>query len=179
MSLKLVVGVSKKRGLPEYSSVGASCNVEIELETSLLPHDLDTFHQRVRAAYAACRQAVDDELGRLQAHAAPWETRQAPANGPARRNGNSSAAARSSTRSAAGQPRRTATANQVRAIVTIARRQEADLPSFLRAQYGVDRPEDLSLAEASQLISRLESAAACGAAPTGRFEWTRSSESDQ
>jgi len=42
MPLKLNVGVSKKLGLPEYSSVGASCNVEVELDSTML-HDLDGF----------------------------------------------------------------------------------------------------------------------------------------
>jgi hypothetical protein len=157
MPLKLNVGVSKKLGLPEYSSVGASCNVEVELETGLLQHDLDTFHQRLRAAYGTCRQAVNDELTRLQAHPAPAETRLAPTNGQADRNGKPSGVNGSPTRSAVSRARRPATANQVRAIVTIARRQEADLQSFLRADYGVDRPEDLSLAEASKLIDQLES----------------------
>ena len=36
MPLKLNVGVTKKLGLPEYSSVGASCN----LETVLAHHPL-------------------------------------------------------------------------------------------------------------------------------------------
>ena len=31
MSLKLNVGVSRKVGLPDYGSVGASCNLETDL----------------------------------------------------------------------------------------------------------------------------------------------------
>jgi hypothetical protein len=47
----------------------------------------------------------------------------------------------------------------VRALVTIARRQQADLEGLLRDDYGVDRPEDLSVAQASRLIDQLKAAA--------------------
>jgi hypothetical protein len=64
MALKLTVGLSKKLGLPNFSSLGASCHVEIELDQSLLFHDLDGFHERAKSAFIACRQAVVDELCR-------------------------------------------------------------------------------------------------------------------
>jgi len=67
MALKLNVGVSRKVGLPDYGSVGASCNLELEVEVGLLERDLDAFHARVRDAYVAAHQAVHDELARLQA----------------------------------------------------------------------------------------------------------------
>src|SRR5260370_8874720 len=71
MPLKLNVGVSRKLGLPDYCSAGASCNIEVELDSGLLQHDLGTFDAEVRAAFVAARQAVDDELVRLQAQPAP------------------------------------------------------------------------------------------------------------
>jgi len=81
--MKLNVGVSKKQGLPDYGSVGASCHVEVELEGSLLQNDLETFHRHVRNAYVACSQAVADELCR---HQAPAEAHAAqPAHQPATR----------------------------------------------------------------------------------------------
>ncbi len=74
MPLKLFAGISKKTGLPNYGSLGASCHVEVELDGSLSPDDLDTFHRHVRRTYAACADAVNKELARHRA---------APADGPA------------------------------------------------------------------------------------------------
>jgi hypothetical protein len=65
MPLKLNVGVSRKIGLPDYGSIGASCNVE--LENGLPDEDLEGFHARVKWSYVAAHRAVVDELARRQA----------------------------------------------------------------------------------------------------------------
>ncbi len=64
--MKLNVGISKKIGLPDYGSLGTTCNVEVEVDGRLIFDDLDGFHQKVRQAYVACAQAVNDELCRQQ-----------------------------------------------------------------------------------------------------------------
>jgi hypothetical protein len=158
MPLRLNVGVSRKLGLPEYSSVGASCNIDVELDSSLLQTDLDGFHTQVRDAFVAAQQAVNDELIRLQTQPAPPIA--APAHGPGHRNGSGTPSHGAPARNGAtnGRPVKPATPNQVRAIIAIARRQNADLEGLLRDEYGVDRPEDLNVSEASTLIDQLKAA---------------------
>jgi hypothetical protein len=63
--LKLHAGVSKKVGLPGYSSASASCTIEAELDSSLL-NDTEGFQVVVRRAYHSCEQAVADQIARLQ-----------------------------------------------------------------------------------------------------------------
>ena len=140
MPLTLNVGVSKKRGLPDYGSVGATCNVAVELDAALLTGDQNGFQRQVRNAYAACARAVNEELARHgpdDSHASNGAGR-APINGSNRSKG------------------RKATASQACAIRAIASRQQIDLDAELQSRYGVNRPEDLSIQEASELIDAIK-----------------------
>ena len=152
--LKLNVGVSRKVGLPDYGSVGASCNLEMELDSALLERDLDGFHARVRDAFIAARQAVQDELARVQPveFAQPAPTPLAPANGRSNDNGHRPSGPPERSRS------RKATEKQVKAIQAIARQQHADLDGLLQQDYGVQRPENLTLKQASDFIDMLKRA---------------------
>jgi hypothetical protein len=66
MPMKLNVGVCRKIGQPDYGSLGASCDVQLELSDALIFDDPAAFQQRVRQAYAACERAVDEQLGMSQ-----------------------------------------------------------------------------------------------------------------
>jgi hypothetical protein len=48
-----------------------------------------------------------------------------------------------------------ATPNQVKAINSIARRQDVDLLAILRQEFAVDRADELTLRQASAMIDRL------------------------
>ena len=74
MPLKLNVGISKTIGLPDYGSLGSTCHIEVEVDGRLIFDDLDGFHQKVRQAYVACAQAVNDELVTFGADAEADET---------------------------------------------------------------------------------------------------------
>ncbi len=163
MPMKLNVGVSRKVGMPDYGSVGASCNLEMELDSGLLEKDLDGFHARIRGAYVAAHQAVHDELARLQVSVDTSAERPSPRhattlarNGDAveERNGSSGHAQVDQSR---GQ--KPATPSQVKAILAISRRQNTKLGELLQQEYGVDRPEDLTIRQASDLIDLLKAPA--------------------
>jgi hypothetical protein len=146
MPMKLNVGVSRTVGLPDYGSVGASCNLELELDAALLERNLEAFHSHVRSAYVAAHQAVHDELARLQG--TKRESRESPPdratangadswNGHERSDGRNSPTRGSQTRS--GGTTIPATPNQVKAINSIARRQDVHLLALPREKEETER----------------------------------------
>ena len=64
MPLKLTIGLSRKCGLPDYGSLGASCQLEMELDAALLSQDPVGLGDQARRAYVACSEAVADALQR-------------------------------------------------------------------------------------------------------------------
>ena len=151
MGLKVNVGFAKKIGQPDYGSLGATCNVEFDLDGGFDNGSSEHFQDAVRRAYGACRQAVEAEIAANRSgpttngsvggqHAEPGNR---VANHTDGNNGNV----------------RNATSSQVRAIFAIANRNRVDLPGLLGSRFGVARPDDLSIRDASSLIDELKNPA--------------------
>ena len=149
MPLTLNVGLSRKIGLPDFGSLGATCHVTVELDGHLIQHDLEAFHRHVRQAYAACRQAVQEELSRQEAA----DTHPTGNNGNGHTNGH---AANGNGQARRRDNPRPATASQVRAIEAIAKRQRLDSPLYLENRFRVHSAGELTLTEASSLIDELK-----------------------
>ena len=156
--LKLHAGVSKKVGLPGFSSASASCTIEAELDSSLL-QDHEGFQVVVQRAYASCEQAVEDQIARLtsEGQSEPSqpqeiiEVRTSPAIQGASVN-------RLPPAQFTNPPSpRPATASQVKAIRAIAARRKIDLVGLLRERFGLTTADELGIRDASRLIDELKS----------------------
>jgi hypothetical protein len=164
MSITLTASFSRKLGQPNYSSVGASCQIQCELDSTLLAHDLDEFHRRVRSTYTACVRAVDDELARHLQNQDSASQQQEPlpelAPAPNEPGGNPTAQTNGADRPAAnlrnGRRGRRATSAQLRAIDRLTARSGVELPPLLQEDFAVTTPDQLSVAEAAQLIVYLQ-----------------------
>ena len=129
MPLKLSIASSRKIGEPNYGSRGATVGLEMEVDSSLVDNPRQ-LHERIRRLFRLAKQSVDLELG-------------SPTLG----------------RQQLDEPAsiiRPATDRQIRAIQAIAGRRNLDLTEELRGRFGIERPEDLSLNEASQLIDAIK-----------------------
>jgi hypothetical protein len=156
--LKLHAGVSKKVGLPGFSSASASCTIEAELDSALLT-DTAGFQIVVQRAYQSCEQAVADQIARLTSDS-PSDATQSPEIVEVRTSPTISGA--SVTRIPAAQfpnqpSPRPATASQVRALRAIAARRKIDLVAVLRERFGLTTADELGIRQASNLIDELKS----------------------
>lgn len=191
--LKLHAGVSKKVGLPGFSSASASCTIEAELDSTLL-NDTQGFQIVVRRAYQSCEQAVRDEITRLT-HDSPTDTslllpqsqtqsqiqaqpRQQEAvievrTSPAIQGPLVTATQRAPVQLIQSQlSPRPATASQVKAIRAIASRRRIDLVALLRERFGLQTADSLGIRQASDLIDELKSDDQDGTSASGHTNGT-------
>jgi hypothetical protein len=134
MPLKLSIGLSRKVGEVNYGSRGATVGLEMEADASLAQRP-EEFCRQIGQLFRLARESVDRELARPAG---------SDTNGAAR-NGDHQQVRRL----------RNATPNQLRALRAIAADQGRDLVAEIRQRYSVERPEELSLVEASELIDAL------------------------
>ncbi len=134
--LSLNIGFNRKVGEANYSSRGASVNLEIELD-SVLIDDPDRLKVRIRQLFDLAKAAVDEELNRGTASTGNGHTA----------NGNGSPCLNV----------RRATASQIRALHAIANRCGIQLADTLWTRFEIRNAESLSITEASELIDELNS----------------------
>lgn len=143
--LKLNVGLNRKVGEANFGSRGASVNLELELESGLVG-DPDKLKDRIRQLFVLAKASIEEELG---VQASPANTQHIGNGHAPNGNGNGHGNGHST--------HRLATASQARAIRAIAGRQRFDLEQLLGDRFGIVRPEELSIADASGLIDELKS----------------------
>ena len=155
MSLKLLLGISQKRGLSDDGSRAATCQLELELDADLMEGDREAFRQRVQGVYDLCAEAVENALARQgrRSSTEPESSRAEvdPAAGER-------PACPSSPNDAAGANGRVASASQLEYASALASRLPtmgaAGLESFCRKRW--QKPlAALNSIEASQLITAL------------------------
>lgn len=140
MPLRLNVGFSRKIGEANFGSRGASVNLEVELDSSVVD-STDRLRERIQHLFSLTKASVDAELGKHNHTGAKTAD-----------NGHHDGVATPPRRDAT----RRATASQARALHVIADRQQVDLAELLRQRFGVEQADDLSITEASALIDELK-----------------------
>jgi len=152
MPLKLNIGLARKVGEPNYSSRGASVNVEMELESALI-YEPVKLKDRIRQLFDVVRSSVTEELN---SHG----NNSGNDNGQTRNgdtNGNSNGAGHSPQNGTSQTSARPATSSQVKAILAIAAKQRLDVHLLLQNRFHATRPEQLSIRQASEFIDTLKS----------------------
>lgn len=157
MPLKLNVGLSRKIGTANYGSRGASVNLELELDSSIVTAP-ERLQERIRQMFVLAKSSIEEELhasntiGGAGPRGVTWNGSRSPTARPmdARTTSENSYDARRS-----GTP--TATTSQVRALRAIAHRGGINLDARVQEQFGVSSPVALTIAQASELIDDLKS----------------------
>ncbi len=165
MPVKLNVGLSRKVGEPNYGSRGATVNLELEIDSTLVAEP-DRLQERIRELFGLAKASIDEEL-----HVEPTQptanaqrstaqpatpSRQPHANGRsgAPRGATTGSRSNGNGRQPANNPP-PATASQVRALHAIANRLGLELEVEIQDRFDITDAATLTIAEASQLIDDL------------------------
>lgn len=142
MPLILNIGHSRKVGEPNYGSRGASVNLQMEVEASVV-REPEELQRKIKYLFGLAKTCVDEEL----AVNARQSKDRLSADGQLLAN-----------RSVNGSPSgvRSATKGQIRALHAISRQQRIDLTEELRRRFDMDRPDRLSVSQASELIDAMK-----------------------
>lgn len=144
---KVTVGLQQKIGQPNFGSIGASCTIEIQLDDDEACHP-GVIANRVTQSFAQCRASIEKELSLHEA--------EHPSGAPRVVHGPAEPRLAPDRRSATDRAPRAATEAQVRAIRAIASKAGVSLASELEQGFGVHNPNQLTMAQASQMIDSLK-----------------------
>lgn len=149
--MKVNVGLCRKVGEPNFSSRGASVNLELEIDSGLASEP-GKLHAKIRELFALVRASLAEELNGGHAvidngtqKAKEPDTPSTPTT-PTTGNGR-----QQQQRSVS----RSATPAQVKAIYGISRQKGVDLKALLQDRCQVQRPDDLTVRQASKMIDEL------------------------
>ena len=149
MPMKLNVGLSRKVGEPNYGSRGASVNLELELDNSLVEQP-ERLRDRIRQLYQLAKVSVDEELhgtgqqpvgnnghgvDHNNGHGGGLDQYRVTNHGNVNGNGQ--------RQLANGHGPRQATSFQIKAIHSIAGRNRIDVGRLVLDRFNVHRLEDL------------------------------------
>jgi hypothetical protein len=155
MPLKLNVGAGRKVTDNNYGSRGASISLEMELDTTLV-NDPPKLQKKIRHLFRVARTSLAEELNGGNHHAdgdvSPGGNGHQPSGERPAMNG---AGENHASRDAC--PRRS-TASQCKAIYAIARAAGVSLGDYLHDRYQAQRPDELTLPQASEAIDDLKAA---------------------
>lgn len=165
MPMKLNVGLSRKVGEANYGSRGATVNLELELDSTLVAEP-ERLQERIRELFGLAKASIDEELHvePTQPAANAQRSTSQPATPPRQPHANGrNGASRSTTNGYRSngngrQPTNNpppATASQIRALHAIANRQGLNLEAVLQERFDLSDAVTLTIAEASQLIDEL------------------------
>ena len=146
MSVKINIGLSRKVGEQNFGSRGASVNMEVELESSIIS-DPARFRGHVKRLYAMARRSVNDELQTpfLESNQVAFANEMPERTYSSMGNGRSNLSEGD-----------TATQSQVRAIFAIARQRGLDPYALSKERFNAESPKELTRSGASSLIDHLK-----------------------
>lgn len=150
MPLKANIGLTRKVTDNNYGSKGASVNLEIELDTSLVNYP-DKLQDRLRRLFDLVRTSLVQELN--------GGDKLANEDAPASHGSNGTAHHHHADHTRPAEPGaepRAATPKQIKALQAIARQQDIRLNDFLFRNFSVNRPGDLTVKQASRAIDELK-----------------------
>ncbi|MBN8602954.1 MAG: hypothetical protein J0M26_18095 [Planctomycetes bacterium] len=159
MPINVTCGLSKKIGMPDFGSLGASCEIAFEVDRSQLETNLDQFRSVVRSVFRQCQEAVEEQLS----NQAPMRRSETPTTmevpqGLVKVIDPQPNAVTQLPASLPAPVRHVGsiTTSQLRAIRAIARRVQTNALELIRVRFGKSSLEELDIRQASDVIDELK-----------------------